>query len=68
MNYYEWAEEYFDTANLINDTIKKLKSQHRTANAVNKKELNLKIAKYRNYYNEAIQTANHLLERAGGLG
>ena len=68
MNYYEWAEEYFDTANLINDTIKKLKSQHRTANTVNKKELNLKIAKYRNYYNEAIQTANHLLERAGGLG
>lgn len=67
MNYYEWAQEYFDTADLLKNTIANIKSQSSKGCKLSKKELNLKLSKYRTYYNEAMQIGNHLIARAGGF-
>lgn len=67
MNYFEWSQEYNDAAEEIADVIEKLKEEKKSASLSEKKELDLKITKYRMYYNECIITANHLMQRHKGV-
>ena len=52
VNYFEWSMEYKNTADSIQDVIDRLKAEKRGKSEINKKELDLKIAKYKIYYNE----------------
>ena len=61
VNYFEWSMEYKNTADSIQDVIDRRKSE------INKKELDLKIAKYKIYYNECIHISNHLMDRYYGV-
>lgn len=67
MNYFEWSQEYNGTANEISLVIEKLKAKRKTATSSEKKELDMKIARYKLYYNECISIANHLLLRHKGV-
>ena len=44
-----------------------LKEEKRGKSEINKKELDLKIAKYKIYYNECIHISNHLMDRYYGV-
>lgn len=67
MNYFEWSKEYIDTAKDFAYVIEKLKSRRKSASLSERKELDLKIATYKTYYNECILTANHLMHRHKGV-
>ena len=58
--------EYKNTANNIADVIDRLKSEKRGKSNFSKKELDVKIAKYKIYYNECIHISNLLLGRYYG--
>lgn len=67
MNYLEWSDEYNCTAKELACTIEKLKKERNLANVVNRKDIDLKIAKYKMYYNECLSIANHLFLRYVGV-
>lgn len=67
MNYIEWSQEYTDTADSLMAVIDRLKAQKESADLAGKKELDIKIAQYRSYYNECIAIANHLKARHEGV-
>lgn len=67
MNYFEWSQEYYNTAAEIAIVIEKLKNERKGKTAFEQKELNMKIAKYMIYYNECLDIANHLLARHKGV-
>lgn len=67
MNYIEWSEEYRATADSIADVINRLKSEKYGKSPLGKKELDVKIAKYKTYYNECIHISNHLMARYEGV-
>ena len=67
VNYFEWSMEYKNTADSIQDVIDRLKAEKRGKSEINKKELDLKIAKYKIYYNECIHISNHLMDRYYGV-
>lgn len=67
MNYFEWSQEYYNTAADIANVIEKLKSKRKDSVLSEKNELDRKIATYRTYYNECILIADHLLERHKGV-
>ena len=56
MNYLAWSNEYKST---------KLKSERKAASPSCKKELDRKIAKFRVYFRECMETAALLRERHG---
>ena len=66
MNYFDWSQEYNDTAAELANVIERLKAKRKGLPKVEKKELDIKIAKYKIYYNECIQIADHLLTRHKG--
>lgn len=66
IDYFEWSNEYKNTANTIADVIDRLKSEKRCKSNFSKKELDVKIAKYKIYYNECIHISNLLLGRHYG--
>ena len=66
VNYFEWSMEYKNTADSIQDVIDRLKAEKRGKSEINKKELDLKIAKYNIYYNEGIHISIHLMDRYYG--
>ena len=61
IDYFEWSNEYKNTANNIADVIDRLKSEKRGKSNFSKKELDVKI-----YYNECIHISNLLLGRHYG--
>lgn len=67
MNYFDWSQEYNNTAAELANVIERLKAKRRGLSKVEKKELNIKIAKYKIYYNECVQIADHLLARHKGV-
>ncbi|SCY05906.1 hypothetical protein SAMN02910441_00720 [Ruminococcus sp. YE282] len=67
MNYFEWSQEYYDTAEKIADIIERLKLRRKSAVLSEKKELDLRITNYKVIYNECMQIANHLLQRHKGV-
>lgn len=67
MNYYEWSLEYYNTAKSIENVIERLKKKRACSDVVGKKELDIKLAKYKVYYNECMQIANHLKLRYEGV-
>lgn len=67
MNYLEWSLEYFDTAAQIADVIEKLKNKRKNASLSVKKDIDLKISKYKTYYNECVLTADILMKRHKGV-
>lgn len=67
MNYFEWSQEYIKTANEIALVIDRIKCSRKNATSSEKKELDIKLARYKQYYNECISTANHLLLRHKGV-
>lgn len=69
MNYYEWSNQYYETAQELNNVIIRLKSQrknHCYQNDKKRKELDKKIAKYREYYLDCMHIAAHLMQRYNG--
>ncbi len=67
MNYFEWSQEYYDTAEKIADIIERLKLRRKSAVISERKELDLRIANYKVIYNECLQIANRLLQRYKGV-
>ncbi len=67
MNYFEWSQEYNNAAEDIANVIEKLKAERKSASLSEKKEFDMKITKYKMYYNECILTANHLMQRHKGV-
>ena len=67
MNYFEWSQEYYNTAAEIGIVIEKLINERKGKTPYEQKELNLKLAKYRTYHNECLDIANHLLARHKGV-
>lgn len=67
MNYLEWSKEYTATANELDTVINRFKNMRKSASRSEKKELDLKIAQYKMYYNDCISTANHLMLRHEGV-
>jgi len=68
MNYFEWSQEYISTADEIALVIDRIKrSRKKKITPSEKKELDMKLTRYRQYYNECISTANHLLARHKGV-
>lgn len=63
MNYYEWSNEYYDTAEQFNKIIKGFKDKKKNASKSEKRQLDAKIAKYKEYYSDCMHIANHLRER-----
>ena len=57
----------WNIADSIQDVIDRLKAEKRGKSEINKKELDLKIAKYKIYYNECIHISNHLMDRYYGV-
>ena len=49
------------------EIIEKLKNERKGKTPFEQKEINMKIAKYRTYYNECLDIANHLLARHKGV-
>lgn len=66
VNYFEWSMEYKNTADSIQDVIDRLKAEKKRQIGNQQKELDLKIAKYKIYYNECIHISNHLMDRYYG--
>lgn len=67
MNYYEWSNEYYQSALEVNDSIEKLKNQRKNAPKSITKELDNRIAEYKRIYNDCMNIANHLMNRHYGL-
>lgn len=67
MNYLEWSNSYLETSKDMEAVIKKLNDKKKTALPSEKKEIDLRISKYRLYYYECISIANHLLLRHEGV-
>lgn len=63
MNYYQWSLEYKESAQEIAFVIEKLKASKQGKSLTQIKEIDSKIAKYKTYYNECMQIANHLMGR-----
>lgn len=63
MNYLEWSQEYYDTAEKISEIINKLKQQRKRISPSNRKEIDAKLSQYRACYGECIQTADLLKNR-----
>lgn len=68
MDYLEWSLEYKDTADEIEFAIKKLQASKQGKSLTEKKEIDLKISKFRTYYYECMEIARHLLARHEGVG
>ncbi len=68
MDYREWSEEYKNAADEIARVIDRLKKSKHGVSETEKKETDLKIAKYRTYYNECMLISNHLMARYEGVG
>jgi hypothetical protein len=67
MNYLNWSNEYYDTANKLLQVIKELKDSRITVKPSEKKDLDLKITQYKIYHAECLQIANHLMLRHKGV-
>ena len=66
MNYFEWAEEYFQEALRVRQVIEKKKSllNDRSLSADARKAITERIIAYRVIYRELLHTAEHLRKRA----
>lgn len=67
MNYFEWSNEYYQSALSVNDNIEKLKSQRKKAPKSVIKDIDSRITEYKRIYNDCINIANHLMNRHYGL-
>ena len=67
MNYYEWSQEYENTAREMDSMVMRLKKQRAAKGKSDKKELDDKIAFYRSLRNESLRIAAHLKKRSKGV-
>ena len=67
MNYYEWSQEYENTAREMDGMVMRLKKQRAAKGKSDKKELDDKIAFYRSLRNECLRIAAHLRKRSKGV-
>ena len=67
MNYYEWSQEYENTAREMDSMVMRLKKQRAATGKSDKKELDDKIAFYRSLRNECLRIAAHLRKRSKGV-
>ena len=67
MNYYEWSQEYENTAREMDNMVMRLKKQRAAKGKSDKKELDDKIAFYRSLRNECLRIAAHLRKRSKGV-
>ncbi len=66
MNYYEWSNEYTQTAEQLSEVIERLNKRRKTACASDSRELGERLAMYRSLRRECLNTAAHLMERHRG--
>ena len=67
MNYFEWSKEYEKAAEELGAVISQLTTRKRKATPSEKLELSDRIAIYKRYRNECLNTANHLMDRHRGV-
>lgn len=67
MNYFEWSQEYENTAREMDSMVMRLKKQRAAKGKSDKKELDDKIAFYRSLRNECLRIAAHLKKRSKGV-
>ena len=67
VNYYEWSQEYENTAREMDSMVMRLKKQRAAKGKSDKKELDDKIAFYRSLRNECLRIAAHLRKRSKGV-
>lgn len=67
MNYFEWSQEYENTAREMDSMVIRLKKQRAAKGKSDKKELDDKIAFYRSLRNECLRIAAHLRKRSKGV-
>lgn len=67
MNYFEWSQEYENTAREMDSMVMRLKKQRAAKGKSDKKELDDKIAFYRSLRNECLRIAAHLRKRSKGV-
>ncbi len=66
-SYLEWSKEYRAEADRLLSVINSYREKSKAGGHINKKEINDKICKYRGYYLECIDIANHLEARHKGV-
>lgn len=66
MDYQAMAEEYYQTAQDLQRTIRKYEEQLNNCKGYNRQHLRSVISKYRRLYSEVIHTAAILTQRAKG--
>ncbi len=66
-NYLEWSKEYREEADRMMSVIDKYNAQLKGKNNADKRELREKIYKYKTYYFECCDIANHLEARYKGV-
>lgn len=66
MNYYEWSQDYLNSADEVARVINKLKKQYRHVSKSERKLLDAKLSEYRRCYRDCLQIAKLLRERHEG--
>lgn len=67
MNYYEWSQEYKQTAAQLDKVIKRLLNERKGKCESTKKEISDKISFYRCCKYECLRVAEHLMQRHLGV-
>ncbi len=67
INYFEWSMEYKKYCRQHSGCYRQTQSRKKRQIGNQQKELDLKIAKYKIYYNECIHISNHLMDRYYGV-
>ncbi len=65
MTYKQWAQEYLDTADILNERVRGLVQYRKTAPAKELRELNFRIGTMRSMYIDCVKTASDLSGRKG---
>ena len=66
MNYYEWAQEYFEEAEKIKRNLERMKKQLKTISMYKRRTLEDNIQKLQLIYYECMHTATYLENIARG--
>ncbi|MBQ9461481.1 MAG: hypothetical protein IJU51_06160 [Clostridia bacterium] len=65
MNYSQWAQEYYDSAETLKEIIHNLQNQLKTAALHELPDLNFRINTMRGMYTECMRVGNILVKRKG---
>ncbi len=67
MNYFEWSQEYLQTANQLDRVLERLQTERAGASESVKKELSERILFYRSCRRDCLEIADILMDRCRGV-